>query len=415
MKVLVQFPISLAALLAFVSAVHAQEAVPIDYSLDQALDLFAEEALVADPEGAVALERAAGNATTPAVPARRLRRRQGALRNPFARKGTQKISKFLPNPSSIPACAAPQPSVRGVVYKDKNSKVIPALKKQNDDLVRPFDETMKAVTSLSDLVYADPAGSKEFADRAYACLESWAKADAMREAPNFQGALTRMWTLGSLGAAFLKMKDLPGFDTPERKRQEAVIGPWMLKVAKQVVPQMDSFKLGNNLDMWTGHAAMVVGVATNDQGLKNVGVEKYKLGTDAQHILANGVMPREDARQDAALLYHQFCMNPLVAIAEYARFNGINLYETNGGSIHRTAKLLNDAWGTNKSLKSFNGRAMQETFPDLAFTVAYCRSNPGKCPQGSRFATESTRDTTAHIYTFLGGSQKLVWGRQSDA
>ncbi|KAJ3087676.1 hypothetical protein HK102_010523 [Quaeritorhiza haematococci] len=414
MKVLVQFPISLAALLTFVSAVHAQEAIPIDFSLDAALDLFAEDALVADPEGAIALERAAATANSPAGRARRLRRRQGALRNPFARKGTENISTFVPM-RVIRSCAAPQSTVRGVVYKDKDSKVIPALKKQNDDLIAPFDHTMKAVTSLSDFVYADPAGSKEFADRAYACLESWAKADAMREAPNFQGALTRMWTLGSLGAAFLKMKDLPGFDTPERKRQEAVIGSWMLKVAKQVLPQMDGFKLRNNLDMWTGHTAMVVGIATNDQGLKNFAVEKYKLGTDAQHILANGIMPREDARKAAALLYHQFCTNPLVAIAEYAKFNGINLYDANGGSIHRTAKLLNDAWGTNKSLKSFNGRDMDETFPDLAFTVSYCRSNPSKCPQGSRFANESTRDATAHFYTFLGGSQKLVWGRQSDA
>ncbi len=71
-------------------------------------------------------------------------------------------------------------------------------------------------------------------------------------------------------------------------------------------------------------AVMAAGIAANRRTLFQWGIDSFRIGV--AQITPEGTLPLEMARRSLALHYHLFAAAPLVAIAELAAANGIDLY-----------------------------------------------------------------------------------------
>ena len=183
---------------------------------------------------------------------------------------------------------------------------------------RPVQYFLNMVADLTDdYLLVDPAEPVR-AQCALRWLAAWADAEAFLKQPRgFQGLAERRWFSLSTALSYLKIRDEPTLDGAARQRVEA----WLGRLAARAL--LTGGEL-NNHAYWEGLTAMVNGILLNRPELYEIGPARYRLALS--QMRADGTLPRELRRGDQSLLYHNFALEPLVYIAEFAARQGQDLF-----------------------------------------------------------------------------------------
>lgn len=154
-----------------------------------------------------------------------------------------------------------------------------------------------------------------------------------------QAYYTQGWMLGAFAVAWLKTR--PAEQNLDPAMRARVTG-WLAHVADDnrgyYDPRVGKTDATNNHRYWAGFAVIAAGIAADRRDLFDWGIRSYEIGVD--QITADGTLPLEIARRSLALHYHLFAAAPLVAIAELAAANGVDLYSRDD---HALARLVNRA------------------------------------------------------------------------
>jgi poly(beta-D-mannuronate) lyase len=181
-------------------------------------------------------------------------------------------------------------------------------------------------------------GHAEQLDCTVAWLRSWSDANALLgKAANHTGAAVRKWALGSIAAAYLRLKF--SSSQPLRTHGEAVvtIEAWLSRIADQVVAEWSNASTDkfNNHDYWASWAVMATAVALDRRDLFDWSVRNYRRA--AAQIDVEGYLPNELARETRALQYHNYSLPPLTMIAAFAKANDLDLTHENDDALKRLA------------------------------------------------------------------------------
>ncbi len=175
-------------------------------------------------------------------------------------------------------------------------------------------------------------------DCAIAWLSSWSDADALLgRAANHTGAAVRKWALGSIAAAYLRLKFSSSQPLQTRGASVPTIEAWLGRVADQVVREWSDVpeRNFNNHEYWASWAVMATAVALDRRDLFDWSIDNYRRA--AAQIDADGYLPNELARETRALQYHNYSLPPLTMIAAFAKANDLDLTHENGDALKRLA------------------------------------------------------------------------------
>ncbi|WP_109512497.1 mannuronate-specific alginate lyase [Pseudomonas ovata] len=179
-------------------------------------------------------------------------------------------------------------------------------------------------------------GRPEQLDCSLNMLTAWARAGALESQQyNHTGKSMRKWALGSLSAAYLRLKFSDSRPLANHTQQAAEIEAWFSTLADQVVRDWSNLPLEkiNNHSYWAAWSVMATAVATNRRDLFDWSVQEFKVA--AHQVDAEGFLPNELKRRERALAYHNYALPPLAMIASFAQANGVDLRPENNGALKR--------------------------------------------------------------------------------
>ncbi|MEE1657837.1 alginate lyase family protein [Microvirga sp. CF3062] len=163
-------------------------------------------------------------------------------------------------------------------------------------------------------------------------LDAWASVNAMTDMRSKQAQFNLSRALSGFALAYMQIRNAPGLANDQKMRVES----WLKTLGQQLVGPMDKNKGTsgrNNHRYWAGLGAAAAGVASNDKQLTRWGFDSARIGL--AQITPDGTLPLEMKRGKRARDYHIFAADPLVATAELARSQGIDLYAEHGGALQR--------------------------------------------------------------------------------
>ncbi|HZH09834.1 MAG TPA: alginate lyase family protein [Microvirga sp.] len=227
------------------------------------------------------------------------------------------------------------------------------------EAVEPLRDYGRALVKISNAyVRSDPKNTAAAAC-ALSWLDSWAKADALTDMRSRQASHNQGQAVGGIALAYLQIRNAPGLPSEQKKRIEA----WLNKLGQQVAAAMDKndgVSGRNNHRYWNGLSAIAAGVATNDRKLINWGADSARIGI--RQITKDGTLPLEMKRAKRARDYHNFAAEPLIAIAELARTQGIDLYSESDKALARLVNRVVDSFTDPSFFEKATG-AKQEAYP----------------------------------------------------
>lgn len=172
-------------------------------------------------------------------------------------------------------------------------------------------------------------------------LQRWAQAGAlMGEATTHTGKSMRKWTLGSVSAAYLRLKfsvSAPLRDEAQRVQQ---IEAWLATLAGRVVEEWRDQPLEkmNNHEYWAAWAVAAAAVAVDRRDLFDWALGQFRIG--ANQVDALGFLPNELSRDTRALYYHNYALTPLSMIAAFARANDVAISDATREALARLAQRV---------------------------------------------------------------------------
>jgi poly(beta-D-mannuronate) lyase len=227
------------------------------------------------------------------------------------------------------------------------------------EAVEPLREYGKTLVRISNAyVKSDPKNTLAAAC-ALTWLDHWAAADAMTAMRSKQARFNLGQALGGFSLAYLQIRDAPGLPEDQKKRVEA----WLKSLGRQIMDFMNGNKEvsgKNNHRYWAGLSATAAGIATGDKQLTDWGIDSARIGL--AQITPDGTLPLEVSRGKRARDYHIFAAQPLVATAELARGQGVDLYAENGGALTRLVNRVVDSLDDPSFFEKASG-AKQERYP----------------------------------------------------
>lgn len=222
------------------------------------------------------------------------------------------------------------------IYTDKSdgtSIVDPRAKKNYKDDTSALRHYENKISEWVMMNVAAPDAAQAQGVCALEWLDRWAKHDALLGKTNGQGEAVRKWSLASLSAAFVQIKDDDRLPADQKKR----VLSWLHRIGERVRDdysrELDNTSRQNNHMYWAAWGVMITGVATGDRDMMDWAIEKFKFG--ARQIQEDGTLPHEMARMTKAFNYHVFAAGPLIMMAETAEKNGIDLYSYNDDALER--------------------------------------------------------------------------------
>ncbi len=250
-------------------------------------------------------------------------------------------------------------------YSDRAHSIVdPARLKAYRQAVEPLHQAAQYVVAMADRCRAD--GDVAAADCAARWLDRFAVDGVLTGSMGSnQAYYVQGWMLGAFAVAWLKIRPAEhGIDPAVRAR----VTSWLARVAddnrRYYDSRPDKTDARNNHRYWAGFAIMAAGISADPRELFDWGVASFDIGAD--QITADGTLPLEMARRSLALHYHLFAAAPLVAMAELAAANGVDLYGRNG---HALARLVDRAVASIVAPDKFAaeaGVAQQPIKPDAA-------------------------------------------------
>jgi poly(beta-D-mannuronate) lyase len=169
-----------------------------------------------------------------------------------------------------------------------------------------------------------------------------------------QANVFRAWMLNAMATSWLKVRQDSGLDAQAQKQ----IQDWLVELATKTIAFHKTYRpemKAQNLRYWAGLAVMNTGIAADRQDFFEWGLAWGRAGANA--VLPDGTLQEEVRRKDRARKYHLFALQPLVAIAEIAWQNGIDLYSLNDRGIQRLARMTLQSLTNPTLLKSRSGRS----------------------------------------------------------
>ncbi|MBW7472192.1 alginate lyase family protein [Marinobacter sp. M216] len=186
-------------------------------------------------------------------------------------------------------------------------------------------------------------------------LDTWAQADALLpDEINHVGQAVRKWALAAAANAYLRVKlssDDSALATDRLNRIEA----WFDEVANGVrgyYTDREPRKV-NNHDYWAAWAVMATSVATENCDHWNWSMSKFEEAMG--QISSDGYLPKELSRQDRALEYLNYAMQPLTAIAVFAEVNGVSVHEQYGNGFATLAQNVVTGLDDSSAIEAITG------------------------------------------------------------
>lgn len=196
-----------------------------------------------------------------------------------------------------------------------------AVNPKEAEATRPYGAFEKRVAAGMNkwLALGDEAEAKCALDQ----MDTWAKADALLDydpKESSQSWYQAGWTLGSVAISESVLMN----DSKLDKAEHARVTKWMNAAAHKLIDFDKASKQRNNLHYWRGLAATAVGVVSSDDELFSYGVDTYKEAVD--EIDQRGALPQEMKRNERAIHYQSFALQPLIPIAAFAGRQGTYLF-----------------------------------------------------------------------------------------
>lgn len=228
------------------------------------------------------------------------------------------------------------------------------------EAVEPLRDYVRALVKISNAYVRSSPRNTAAAACTLTWLDTWAKANALTEMRTRQASHNQGQALGGIALAYLQIRNAPGLPDEQKKRIES----WLNKLGQQVAAAMDKNKGvsgRNNHRYWNGLSAMAAGIASNDRKLIEWGAESARIGL--RQITKDGTLPLEMTRAKRARDYHVFAVEPLVATAELARTQGIDLYAENDKALSRLVNRVVDSVNDPSFFEKATG-SQQEPYPE---------------------------------------------------
>lgn len=200
------------------------------------------------------------------------------------------------------------------------------------EAVEPLRDYGKALVKIANAYVKSAPKNTAAAACALSWLDAWAKANALTDMRSRQASHNQGQAVGGIALAYLQIRNAPGLPGEQKKRVEA----WLKTLGHQVAEAMDrndGVSGRNNHRYWNGLSAIAAGIAAGDQALVRWGADSARIGI--RQITKDGTLPLELHRAKRARDYHAFAAEPLIATAELARTQGIDLYAENDRALSR--------------------------------------------------------------------------------
>jgi poly(beta-D-mannuronate) lyase len=200
------------------------------------------------------------------------------------------------------------------------------------EAVEPLRDYVRALVKISNAYVKSEPRNTAAAACALTWLDTWAKANALTDMRTRQASHNQGQAVGGIALAYLQIRNAPGLPAEQRKRIEA----WLNKLGHQVADAMnknDGVSSRNNHRYWNGLSAIAAGIVSGDQKLIKWGADSARIGI--RQITKDGTLPLELKRAKRARDYHIFAAEPLIATAELAQTQDIDLYAENDKALAR--------------------------------------------------------------------------------
>ena len=301
------------------------------------------------------------------------------------------------------ACTHPPDLPAGITASDyysdsAHSVVDPTRLRAYRQTVAPYHHAAQYIVVMADRYRTD--GDVAVADCAARWLDRFAADGVLTGTMSSnQADYVQGWMLGAFAVAWLKIRPAErAIDPAVRAR----VTSWLAQVADDIrryyQPRIGKTDARNNHRYWAGFEVMAAGIAADRPDLFDWGVTSFEIGAD--QIAADGTLPLEMARRSLALHYYLFAAAPLVAMAELAAANGVDLYTRND---HALARLVDRAVAGIDAPDWFAataGVAQEPVRPDadnIAWAELFARRFPN--PKLSELLTS----TQSRSVLYLGG------------
>lgn len=274
--------------------------------------------------------------------------------------------------------------------------------------ITPLREYNQSVVKIANAYTEGKYDRSEVAKCAEEWMGEWADADALSNLTTGTVQLHIGQTLAALSYSLMQVGNDPAFDSGTKQE----ILEWLSSLSRTMINYVNGREASrtseNNIRYWNGLGAATVGVVTNDKAMFDWGLESVRVGI--RQISADGTLPAEMHRAARARQYHFFATMPMIATAELAAVNGVDLYSEENGALHRLVKLLVNTYDDASYFEQKTGA------PQL--------TDGGKIPENmiawlyiydQRFPSPETKRVLAQYpdlaATALGGNVKLLYGR----
>lgn len=245
---------------------------------------------------------------------------------------------------SCPAIA--QPYTGALVFRSKYEGSDKARATLNEDAEKAFRDATQSITELERgiskvVMQYMRDGRPEQLDCALNTLTTWARAGALESLEfNHTGKSMRKWALGSMSAAYLRLKFSDSRPLANHQQQAQEIEAWFSKLGDLVVSDWSNLPLEkiNNHSYWAAWSVMATAVATNRRDLFDWAVKEFRVA--ANQVSPEGFLPNEMKRRQRALAYHNYALPPLAMVASFARANGVDLRQENHAALQRLANRV---------------------------------------------------------------------------
>ncbi|MCO8168133.1 mannuronate-specific alginate lyase [Pseudomonas sp. 21LCFQ02] len=256
------------------------------------------------------------------------------------------IEKMKTGDHNFSCAAIPQPYTGALVFRSKYEGSDKARATLNEAAEKAFRNATQDITDLERgvskvVMQYMRDGRPEQLDCALNILTTWARAGALESQEfNHTGKSMRKWALGSMSAAYLRLKFSDSRPLANHQQQAQEIEAWFSKLGDLVISDWSNLPLEkiNNHSYWAAWSVMATAVATNRRDLFDWAVKEFRVA--ANQVSPEGFLPNEMKRRQRALAYHNYALPPLAMVASFARANGVDLRQENNAALQRLAQRV---------------------------------------------------------------------------
>lgn len=279
-------------------------------------------------------------------------------------------------PTTFTCPKAPAPFTGPLDFRSKYEGSDSARSTLNPEADRAFREQTKAITDLERLVVQQVTRYQRDGDaRRVACvadiLSRWAQADALGgDAVNHTGKSMRKWALASLSSAWLQLQYAPTQPLRAVPQQAKETEAWLGHLADLTVKDWADLPLKkvNNHSYWAAWALMSSAVVTQRRDLFDHAIAIYR--TAMSQVDGEGFLDNELRRRQRALSYHNYAIQPLMAIALFARANGVPASKNDDG-LHRLGERIIQSLDNPQAFTARTGEEQDMAFVDKPTNLAW--------------------------------------------